>query len=247
MTGGAFGSLIAQFFHLTAAERKTLLVAGAAGGMAAVFSTPIAATMLAVELLLFEWRPRSFIPVAVASMVAMLLRVPLLGKGPIFPTHPHPALGAQAILWAVAIGLLAGFGSGLLTLLVYWCEDLFLKLPIHWMWWPAIGAVFVGLGGMFDPRVRGVGYNLIDGLLNNQIIGIAVVSLLVVKALVWSLSLGSGTSGGVLAPLLIIGGAPGAFVGQWLPAGDSGLWAMVAMAGMMGGTMRSPLTGMFSC
>src|SRR6478672_9820551 len=160
MTGGAFGSVIAQFFHFTAAERKTLLVAGAAGGMAAVFSAPIAATMLAVELLLFEWRPRSFIPVAVASVVATLLRVPLLGKGPIFPTHPHPALGAQAILWAVAIGLLAGFGSGLLTLLVYWCEDLFLKLPIHWMWWPAIGAVFVGLGGWYDPRVLGVGYNL---------------------------------------------------------------------------------------
>jgi H+/Cl- antiporter ClcA len=245
MTGGAFGSLIAQFFHLTAAERKTLLVAGAAGGMAAVFSTPIAATMLAVELLLFEWRPRSFIPVAVASVVATLLRVPLLGRGPIFPTPPHPALDAQVILWAVAIGLLAGFGSGLLTLLVYWCEDLFLKVPVHWMWWPAIGAVFVGLGGWFDPRVLGVGYDLIDGLLNNQIIGMAVVSLLEVKAMVWSISLGSGTSGGVLAPLLIIGGSLGAFIGQWLPAGDSGLWAMVAMAGMMGGTMRSPLTGMF--
>ena len=245
MTGGAIGSIIAQLFHLTAAERKTLLVAGAAGGMAAVFSAPIAATLLAVELLLFEWRPRSFIPVAVASVVAMLLRVPLLGAGPIFPVAPHPALGATVILWAVAIGLLAGFGSGLLTVMVYYFEDLFLKLPIHWMWWPALGALFVGLGGWFDPRVLGVGYYLIEGLLNGHILGLALVSLLVLKAVVWSISLGSGTSGGVLAPLLIVGGALGAFAGQWLPAGDPGLWAMVAMAGMMGGTMRSPLTGMF--
>ena len=245
MTGGAVGSIIAQLFHLTAAERKTLLVAGAAGGMAAVFSAPIAATLLAVELLLFEWRPRSFIPVAVASVAAALLRVPLLGAGPIFPIEPHAALGATVVLWAVAIGVLAGFGSGLLTVLVYFCEDLFLKLPFHWMWWPAVGAVFVGLGGWFDPRVLGVGYDLIDGLLNGRILGLAVVSLFVLKSLVWSVSLGSGTSGGVLAPLLIIGGALGAFVGQWLPAGDLGLWAMVAMAGMMSGTMRSPLTGMF--
>ena len=245
MTGGACGSIIAQLFHLTAAERKTLLVAGAAGGMAAVFSTPIAATLLAVELLLFEWRPRSFIPVAVASVVAALLRVPLLGSGPIFPVHPHPVLGAGVILWAVLIGVLAGLGSGLLTALVYFCEDLFLKLPIHWMWWPALGAVVVGLGGWLDPRVLGVGYYLIDGLLNGRLLGGAIVSLLCLKALVWSVSLGSGTSGGVLAPLLIIGGALGGLVGQWLPAGDPGLWAMVAMAGMMGGTMRSPLTGMF--
>ncbi|HEY2800081.1 MAG TPA: chloride channel protein [Chthoniobacterales bacterium] len=245
MTGGAFGSIIAQLFHLTAAERKTLLVAGAAGGMAAVFSAPIAATLLAIELLLFEWRPRSFIPVAVASVVAALLRVPLLGAGPIFPIASHAGLGPSAIFWAIGIGILAGFGSGLLTGLVYFCEDIFLKLPIHWMWWPAIGAVFVGLGGWLDPRVLGVGYYLINDLLHGQILGVAVLTLLVLKAVVWSISLGSGTSGGVLAPLLIIGGALGSYVGQWLPAGDAGLWAMVAMAGMMGGTMRSPLTGMF--
>ncbi len=146
--------------------------------MAAVFSTPIAATLLAVELLLFEWKPRSFIPVAVASMVATLLRVPLLGAGPIFPIHPHATLGAAVILGAVVIGILAGFGSGLLTGLVYFCEDIFHKLPIHWMWWPAIGALFVGLGGWFDPRVLGVGYYLIDGLLKGNIVGVAVLSLL---------------------------------------------------------------------
>jgi len=245
MTGGAFGSLLAQLFHLTAAERKTLLVAGAAGGMSAVFATPIAATLLAVELLLFEWRPRSFIPVGVASLVAALLRVPLLGVGPIFPVAAHPALGTEVILFAFLVGIAAGFASGLLTRLVYLCEDAFLKVPVHWMWWPAIGALFVGLGGWLDPRVLGVGYELIHGLLRGQILGLALVSLVILKSLVWSISLGSGTSGGVLAPLLIIGGALGALLGQWLPAGDLGLWAMMGMAAMMAGTMRSPLTGIF--
>jgi H+/Cl- antiporter ClcA/CBS domain-containing protein len=245
MTGGAFGSMVAQFFHLTAAERKTLLVAGAAAGMAAVFASPIAATLLAVELLLFEWRPRSFIPVAAAAVIASVLRVPLLGAGPIFPVVNHSALGANTLWVAVAIGVVVGFGSALLTNSVYFFEDAFQKLPIHWMWWPAVGAVFVGLGGWYDPRVLGVGYELIHGLLRGDIIGAALLSLVVAKAVVWAVSLGSGTSGGVLAPLLIIGGALGALVGQWAPTGDVGLWAAVGMAAMMGGTMRSPLTGMF--
>ena len=245
MTGGAFGSIISQLFHLTAAERKTLLVAGAAGGMAAVFATPIAAVLLAVELLLFEWRPRSFIPVAVASIVASLLRVPLLGAAPIFPVPAHDTLGVTVILVAFAVGIVVGIASGLLTGLVYLCEDAFLKLPIHWMWWPALGALIVGFGGWFDPRVLGVGYEFIHGLLRGEILGAALLSLFLLKAFVWSVSLGSGTSGGVLAPLLITGGALGALLGQWLPWGDVGLWAMVAMAAIMGGTMRSPLTGMF--
>jgi chloride channel protein, CIC family len=245
MTGGAFGSILAQLFHLTAAERKTLLVAGAAAGMSAVFAAPIAATLLAVELLLFEWRPRSFIPVAIASVVAALLRGPLLGAGPIFPIPAHDAPSFAIVAIAAGLGIVAGFGSGLLTVLVYFCEDAFLKLPIHWMWWPAIGGIFVGLGGWFDPRVLGVGYELIHGLLRGEIIGAALVSLVILKALVWSISLGSGTSGGVLAPLLIMGGALGAAIGQVLPFGDVGLWAMIGMAAMMAGTMRSPLTGMF--
>lgn len=245
MTGGAFGSILAQLFHLTAAERKTLLVAGAAGGMAAVFASPIAATLLAVELLLFEWRPRSFVPVTTASVVAWLLRIPLIGPGPIFPIASHAPLGFNAIALACGIGIVVGFGSGFLTWLVYLCEDAFLKLPVHWMWWPAIGAVFVGLGGWIDPRVLGVGYELIHGMLRGEILGIALLGLMLGKTLVWSIALGSGTSGGVLAPLLIIGGALGAGLGQLLPVGDVGLWAMVGMAAIMGGTMRSPLTGMF--
>jgi len=244
MTGGAFGSIFAQQFHLSAVERKTLLVAGAAAGMSAVFATPVAAVLLAVELLLFEWKPRSFIPVAVASIVASVLRVPLLGAGPIFPVVAHtPPSGAELAI-AGGLGVLAGFASGLLTMLVYACEDIFQKLPLHWMWWPAIGAVFIGVGGFIEPRVLGVGYNTIHSLLRGELVGAAVIGLLVAKALVWSIALGSGTSGGVLAPLLIMGGALGAFAGSWIPFGDPGLWALIGMAAMMGGTMRSPLTAM---
>src|SRR5437764_308051 len=194
MTGGAVGSLVAQLFNLSSAERKTLLVAGAAAGMTAIFATPVAAVLLAVELLLFEWRPRSFIPVAVASAVAAALRVPILGAGPIFPVAPHAALGMEGLLFAAVAGVLAGFGSGLLTALVYGCEDLFGHLPIHWMWWPAIGGLFVGVGGIVDPRVLGVGYDTIHALLRREVVGAALVGLLAAKSLGWSFSLGSGPS-----------------------------------------------------
>lgn len=244
MTGGAFGSIFAQRFHLSGAERKTLLVAGATAGMSAVFAAPVAAVLLGVELLLFEWKPRSFIPVAIASLVAAALRVPLLGAGPIFPVPPHAASSPGELAFAVAVGLLAGFGSGFLTLLVYAFEDLFHKLPLHWMWWPAIGGVFIGLGGVIEPRVLGVGYDTIHSLLRGEMLGAAVLGLMVAKALVWSIALGSGTSGGVLAPLLIMGGALGAGVSRWIPAGDAGMWSLIGMAAMMGGTMRSPLTAM---
>ncbi|MDP9119908.1 MAG: chloride channel protein [Acidobacteriota bacterium] len=242
MTGGAVGSLIAQLFHLSSAERKTLLVAGAAAGMAAIFATPMAAVLLAVELLLFEWKPRSFIPVAVASVVAAVVRVPLLGAGPIFPVSGHAPLGAETLAFALAVGLAAGLASGLLTTLVYAFEDLFAKLPMHWMWWPILGGLAVGLGGLLDPRVLGVGYDTIQALLAGRLAGASAASLLLLKAVVWAIALGSGTSGGVLAPLLIMGGALGALESSLIPVGDAGLWAMVGMAAMMGGTMRSPLT-----
>ena len=244
MTGGAFGSLCAQFFHLSSAERKTLLVAGAAGGMAAVFNTPIAAVLLAVELLLFEWKPRSFIPVAFASITAAAVRIPLLGGGVTFPVTPHAALNARGLIIACAVGLLCGLGSGLLTNLVYGFEDLFPKIKIHWMWWPTIGGLVVGIGGLIDPRVLGVGYQTIQSLLNGEILGVALISLLVGKAIVWSFALGSGTSGGVLAPLLMMGGALGALVGQFIPVGTPGMWALLGMAAMMGGTMRAPFTAL---
>ena len=242
MTGGAFGSLFAQGFHMSAAERKTLLVAGAAGGMSAIFATPVAAVLLAVELLLFEWKPRSFIPVASAAAVAAALRVPLMGAGPVFATAPHAALAFAGLGSALAVGLIAGFGSGLLTRLVYACEDVFTKLPIHWMWWPAIGGLVVGLGGLLYPRALGVGYDVIRDLLNARLIGMFLLGLLITKAVIWSIALGSGTSGGVLAPLMIMGGALGALFAPWLPGGDASVWASLGMAAMMGGTMRAPFT-----
>jgi H+/Cl- antiporter ClcA len=247
MTGGAVGSIVSQVFHLTAAERKTLLVAGAAGGMSATFATPVAAVLLAVELLLFEWKPRSLIPVALASAVAALVRPILLGAGPLFPLlHPHlTPLGAPELLCSSVVGLLAGCLALLLTLAVYASEDLFGYLPIHWMWWPAIGGLIVGVGGYFEPRALGVGYKEIERLLNGDFLLWSLLSLVVVKCLIWSGSLGSGTSGGVLAPLLMMGGALGAMESYFLPGGDAGksLWPLVSMAAVLGGTMRSPLTG----
>ena len=243
MTGGAFGSLFAQLFKLTASERKTLLVAGAAAGMSAVFATPVAAVLLAVELLLFEWKPRSFIPVTVAAMIASLVRVPLLGSGPIFPVTLHAILTPQALGIALLVGILAGFGSGALTALVYFCEDSFAKLPIHWMWWPALGGLVVGVIGYVNPLVLGVGYGTIHQLMLGQLLGATLVGLAVAKSVAWAVALGSGTSGGVLAPLLMIGGAIGALFGAGIGVGDPGLWAMVGMAAIMGGTMRSPFTG----
>ena len=242
MTGGALGSLFAQAFHLSSAERKTLLVAGAAAGMAAIFATPLAAVLLAVELLLFEWKPRSFIPVAAAAAVAAALRTPLLGAGPIFPVPTHGALAWQELALSLAVGLVAGFGSGCLTWLVYACEDGFARVPLNQMWWPVIGGLFVGVGGLFYPRALGVGYDTIGDLLQGHLAAPFVLGLLVTKALIWAIALGSGTSGGVLAPLLIMGGALGAAEAHWIHVGDAGLWGMISMAAMMGGTMRSPLT-----
>jgi H+/Cl- antiporter ClcA len=243
MTGGACGSIIAQVFHLTAAERKTLLVAGAAGGMAATFATPVAAVLLAVELLLFEWKPRSLIPVALASAVAALLRTYLLGPGPLFAVPPHGALPLAAMLSSALLGLLAGAFALTLTLGVYALEDLFHHLPIHWMWWPALGGLVVGVGGYFQPRALGIGTDLIEDLLHGRYVLQLMIPLLAVKCLVWTTALGSGTSGGVLAPLLIIGGGVGALIGSFLPGGDPALWPLVSMAAIMGGAMRSPLTG----
>ena len=242
MTGGALGSLFAGLFHLSPAERKTLLVAGAAGGMSAVFATPVAAVLLAVELLLFEWKPRSFIPVAVSAATAMAVRIPLLGAGPIFPFTSGALPGWRTLLLGLALGVAAGYGSSLLTAMVYGAEDLFARLPFHWMWWPVIGGAVVGFGGLVYPRALGVGYDTIGDLLAGHLAGAGLVGLLATKMIIWAVALGSGTSGGVLAPLLIMGGCLGAAEAQALHLGDPGLWAMISMGAMMGGTMRSPFT-----
>ena len=244
MTGGAFGSMFAQFFHLTSAERKTLLVAGAAAGMSATFAAPLSAKLLAVELLLFEWKPRSAIPVALASATAGAARRYLLGLGPLFPVPAHPIfIGPEGLLGCLVVGIAAGGLSALLTLGVYAAEDAFQKLPIHWMWWPAIGGVFVGIGGLIFPQALGVGYDTIGVLLHGNVAFTFLVGVLLVKSAIWMISLGSGTSGGVLAPLLMMGAALGGIAGMFLPHFGQGFWPLVAMGAILGGTMRSPFTG----
>ncbi|MHB8597463.1 MAG: chloride channel protein [Ktedonobacteraceae bacterium] len=244
MTGGAFGSMIAQFFHFTSAERKTLLVAGAAAGMSATFAAPVASVLLAVELLLFEWKPRSLIPVALASATAAVLRRYIIGIGPLFPTPPHPVfIGPEAILGCVLVGILAGALSALLTIMVYASEDAFRLLPIHWMWWPAIGGLVIGIGGLIFPQALGVGYDTIGSMLNGTATMQVIIGVLIVKSIIWSVSLGSGTSGGVLAPLLMMGGALGGILSLFLPYEGPGFWPLISMAAILGGTMRSPFTG----
>jgi H+/Cl- antiporter ClcA len=241
MTGGAIGSLFAQCFHLTAAERKTLLVAGAAAGMTAIFGTPVAAVLLAVELLLFEWKPRSLIPVIAATVASVAFRPLLFASGPLFPYSGNPDLPWWGLAACAGVGIVAGLQSGAMTKLLYAAEDIFERLPIHWMWWPTLGGLVVGVGGLIEPRALGVGYGVIGDLLAGHMAPGDAGRMLLVKSAIWILALASGTSGGVLAPLLILGGAMGWIEGQFLP-GDASFWALLGMAAMMGGTMRSPLT-----
>ncbi len=241
MTGGACASLLAQAFHLTSAERKALLVAGACAGMTAVFGTPLAAVLLAVELLLFELRPRSLLPVALACSVAAFLRPVWASAGPLFPMATEkPELAALAS--CLLAGLASGGLSALMTAGLYRMEDLFSRLPVHWMWWPAIGGLVVGIGGFLEPRALGVGYDVIGDLLTNHLALSVVAALLIVKLVIWMVALASGTSGGVLAPLLMMGAGLGCVIGHWMPGGDPRLWALVCMSATLGGTMRAPLT-----
>ncbi|WP_325082307.1 chloride channel protein [Klebsiella aerogenes] len=242
MTGGAIGSLFAQLFHLSAVERKTLLVAGAAAGMTAIFNAPIAAVLLALEVLLFEWKPRSFIPVVSAVLVSWSWRNALIGTGAIFPFPWISHLQPMQLIVAVGIGALTGVVAVTLSKSLYRLEEWFHQLPVHWMWWPALGSVVVGVGGILQPRVLGAGYASIQNLLDGSLAINIIVSLLLIKSIVWLVSLGSGTSGGVVAPLLIIGGAVGAVVAYLLP-GYGGMLVMAGMAGILSGAMRAPLTG----
>jgi H+/Cl- antiporter ClcA len=245
MTGGAFGSLIAQWIRLTDAERTTLLVAGAAAGMSATFASPVAAILLAVELLLFELRPRSLVPVAIASAVAAILRGMLLGSGPLFQMKGiggvnRVPIAAGALLLGAVVGLLAAGMSRMM----YAFEDMFERLPVHWMWWPAIGGVGIGVGGLFFPRGLGVGYDNIAELLRGNAPIALIGGILLAKSLMWAFSLGSGTSGGVLAPLLMIGGAAGALAGRLghLPLEMQGFWALMGMGAMLAGSLGVPMT-----
>jgi H+/Cl- antiporter ClcA/CBS domain-containing protein len=239
-TGGALGSLIGQIRHTTAIERKTLLAAGAAAGMAATFGTPVSAVLLAIELLLFEYSPRSLIPVALASVTATGIRAAFMGWTPIFamPTVSPPS-GIDLAVY-VALGFVIGLASVGITRALYAIEDLFERLPVHWMWWPAIGAVAVGVVGYFAPHTLGVGYDNIDRILSGSIVGTALVLLVVGKLISWEIALASGTSGGTLAPLMTIGGGLGALAGA-LAHVDPRMSALVGMAAMFAGASHAIL------
>src|SRR5438874_3107773 len=246
-TGGALGSLVGQIIRTTASERKTLLAAGAAAGMAATFGSPVSAVLLAVELLLFEFRPRSLIPVALAAATAAGVRVIFDGVKPVFPMPDLTTPAGAALAWYIVLGAVIGAISVYVTRAVYFVEDSFEHLPIHWMWWPAIGAVAVGICGYFAPHTLGVGYDNIDRILSGDIAGEALLFLGGLKFISWSISLGSGTSGGTLAPLFTIGGALGALLGEVVARSfphlgvDPRIAALVGMAAMFAGASRALL------
>jgi H+/Cl- antiporter ClcA/CBS domain-containing protein len=242
-TGSALGSLVGQFVHMTPGERKTLLAAGAAAGMAAVFGSPVSAVLLAIELLLFEFRPRSIIPVALASATAAGMRVIFEGGHAVFPMPDVAAPGIGAMAFYVLLGGLMGVAAAAITRLVYFVEDSFERLPIHWMWWPALGGLAVGLIGYFSPRTLGVGYGNITDILSNKWTLQAVAVLCLMKFVSWTFAISSGTSGGTMAPLFTIGGALGQVVAgvtiTTIPSIDLKLAALVGMAALFAGASRA--------
>jgi H+/Cl- antiporter ClcA/CBS domain-containing protein len=246
-TGGALGSLLGQLLSVTADERKVLLAAGAAAGMSATFGSPVAAVLLAIELLLFEYRPRSLVPVAFASAAATAIRMSLHGAAPAFDMASITQPGAGAMASYVVLGAGMGLVATWITRGVYAVEDAFERLPIHWMWWPALGGLAVGLIGLVAPRTLGVGYDNIDAVLTGSLAGRALLLLVVFKLASWALALGSGTSGGTLAPLFTIGGGLGALAGgvaqRLAPALaiDVRVAGLVGMAAMFAGASRALL------
>lgn len=247
-TGGALGSFIGQIIKTSASERKTLLAAGAAAGMAATFGSPVSAILLSVELLLFEFRPQSIIPVTLASATATAVRIFFVGTEPIFQLPNLQQPGNLALVSYLITGALIGVASVFVTKAVYKVEDTFEKIPIHWMWWPAIGAIAVGVIGYFFPKTMGVGYDNIENIISGNILGGSLILLFVFKFLSWSISLGSGTSGGTLAPLFTIGGGLGALLGAigvyFFPdiGIDPRIAALVGMAALFAGSARALLT-----
>lgn len=255
-TGGAFGSFAGQIMHITPNERKIMLTAGATAGMAAIFGTPIAAVLLAIELLLFEFSPRSIIPVALACATGTAMHYLLFSTAPVFEMPVIPAPAWQEMIWYLGLGGIIGVIAAFISKSVYFIEDMFEHLPIHWMWWPAIGAVAVGVTGYFAPYTLGVGYENITHLLSGSLPLQMVLGLCFLKFISWSVSLGSGTSGGTLAPLLTIGGATGIGLGMLVlylfPQAHINLptCALIGMAAMFAGAARALLTSIvfaFEC
>ncbi|MBS2028623.1 MAG: chloride channel protein [Deltaproteobacteria bacterium] len=255
-TGGALGSLVGQLIPVSAAERKALLAAGAAAGMAATFGSPVSAVLLAVELLLFEYRPRSLIPVALATATATAVRMAFVGSAPVFAMSDAKQPGGESLIFYILLGAVMGVVSIGVTHAVYAVEDAFEKLPIHWMWWPALGAIAVGVCGIFAPRSLGVGYDNIENIVTGSLAGWTMVSLVAWKFTSWCISLGSGTSGGTLAPLFTIGGGIGSAITAifvWLAPNvglDIRIGALVGMAAIFAGASRAMLASVvfaFEC
>ncbi len=243
ITGGAIGSVVGQLLNMTDSERTVLMVAGASAGMAATFNCPMSAVLLAVEILLFEWKPRSLVPVTIACVTAGAVRHLLLGPRPLLQMIPTGApVYHSAMLGALAIGIIAAFVAAGLGRAVHTCEGLFEKLPVHWMWWPAIGGLGIGLGGLVFPQALGVGYSVIQLMISGDAAWKLLAGVLVIKSLIWVFSLGSNTAGGILAPLLMIGAALGASVGHILPQMSTGAWALVGMTSLLTGAIGCPLT-----
>jgi chloride channel protein, CIC family len=242
MTGGSFGSLFSQFLKFSSVERRILLVAGAAGGMSATFAAPVSSVLFAVELLVFEFKPRSLVPIALASAAADAIRVALIGPGPLFGMPALIHVSGQLLGVSALVGVVGSLLAILLTWAIYGVEDVFRKLPIHWMWWPALGAIVIGVGGLISPRALGVGYDSISAMLNVKLAVYTLLTLLIVKTVVWVVALGSGTSGGILAPILIIGGSLGGTVGELLHVPHPGVWALLGMSAIFSGVTRTPFT-----
>ncbi len=247
-TGGAVGSLVGQIFHMTAAERKVLLACGAGAGMSATFNTPIAGVILAIELLLFEFKSRSFIPLVIASTLATTVHFALLGRGPMFQVAQVDFGIPAALPYYLVLGLVCGLAAVVFTKALYWVEDQFEKLPVNEMWWPAIGALGLGVIGFFVPRVFGVGYDTIGDILNSRLTLQLLVLVMIFKGVALVVSLGSGTSGGLLAPMFMASAALGAVFATGanvlIPSGHlaAGAFALVAMGAVFGAASRATFT-----
>jgi len=247
-TGGAIGSLVGQVFHTTASERKVLLASGAAAGMSATFNTPIAGVILAIELLLFEFKSRSFIPLVIASTLATAVHMELLGTGPMFAVGSVDFGVPRALPFYLLLGLICGIAAVGFSKALYWVEDLFEKLPVDELWWPAIGALGLGVIGYFVPRVLGVGYDTIGDILNANLGLKLLLIVMVAKAVALVVSLGSGTSGGLLAPMFMssaaLGGAYAIFIDRIWPTAhlSPGAFALVAMGAVFGAASRATFT-----
>jgi chloride channel protein, CIC family len=247
-TGGALGSLVGQIMHTTAAERKVLLACGAAAGMSATFNTPIAGVILAIELLLFEFKSRSFIPLVIASTLATAIHMQLLGAGPMFSVASMDFGVPRALPFYLVLGVLCGIAAVVFSKALYWVEDQFEKLPIDHLWWPAIGALGLGIIGYFVPRVLGVGYDTIGDILNANLALKLLIVVMIAKAVALIVSLGSGTSGGLLAPMFMssaaMGGAYAMLMNRVFPAAglSPGAFAVVAMGAVFGAASRATFT-----